>query len=96
MVRLAIQKESGKLCAVKVINKERTCGKDPKKMEQLVREIEILRKIRHENCVGYHGLIEGEKYIYIILEYVEGGELFMKLMEDGAVSTHCISVFDLG
>jgi 5'-AMP-activated protein kinase catalytic alpha subunit len=80
-----MQKDTGKLYAIKIINKDKTCGKDRKKMEQLVREIEILRKITHENCVGYHGLIEGEKYIYIILEYVEGGELFTKLMEDGAV-----------
>lgn len=71
--------------AVKIINKDKTCGRDKKKLEQLVREIDILRKIRHENCVGYHGLIEGDKYIYIILEFVEGGELFKRVLEEGAV-----------
>ena len=40
------------------------------------REIEIMYKIRHPNCVRLFGNFEDENYCYFIMEYVPGGNLF--------------------
>ena len=40
------------------------------------REIEIMYKIRHPNCVRLFGNFEDNNYCYFIMEYVPGGNLF--------------------
>ncbi|RYG44979.1 hypothetical protein EON67_11145, partial [archaeon] len=40
-----------------------------------LQEVEVLRKLRHPNIIGYHGsFIEGI-YLCIVLEYADGGDL---------------------
>ena len=40
------------------------------------REIEIMYKIRHPNCVRLFGNFEDENFCYFIMEYVPGGNLY--------------------
>eukprot|EP01126_Amoeba_proteus_P010979 TRINITY_DN14352_c0_g1_i1.p1 TRINITY_DN14352_c0_g1~~TRINITY_DN14352_c0_g1_i1.p1 ORF type:complete len:267 (-),score=53.65 TRINITY_DN14352_c0_g1_i1:54-854(-) len=81
-----MNKQSQKLFAIKIIDKEKTYGKDKKMLTQLNREIDILRKIKHPNCVNFYGMTNGQKYLYIYLEYAEGGELFKKISEKGRLT----------
>ena len=59
--------------AVKIINKK----KSPKDIltKFLPREIETLKAIEHENVVQLYEVIETEDAIYLMMEYVEGGDL---------------------
>ena len=59
--------------AVKIINKK----KSPKDIltKFLPREIETLKAIEHENVVQLYEVIEAEDAIYLMMEYVEGGDL---------------------
>jgi serine/threonine-protein kinase Chk2 len=78
VVHLGINKSTGEACAIKFLNK-RKFWSDPKIKDQVVREVEILRQIKHPNVVQYKDLYEGDTYVYLVLEYAEGGELFHKI-----------------
>jgi len=78
VVHLGINKETGEACAIKFLNK-RKFWNDPKVKDQVVREVDILRLIKHPNCVQYKGLFEGDVYVYLVLEFAEGGELFHRI-----------------
>ncbi|GJN31406.1 hypothetical protein PR202_gb19801 [Eleusine coracana subsp. coracana] len=73
--------------AIKVIDKEKIlkCGL----MDQINREISVMKLVRHPNIVQMHEVMATKTKIYFVLEYVKGGELFNKvqrgrLKEDAA------------
>lgn len=45
-------------------------------MQRVSREIEILKMIRHPNIIQLFEIIETPKQLFLIMEYVSGGELF--------------------
>lgn len=59
--------------AVKVIEKEKVVTEDDD--TRVRREISIMRKVKHPNIVQLYEVIETEKYHFMVMEYVEGGEL---------------------
>ena len=60
--------------AIKVIDKRNKTNIDGRPYFR--REIEIMYKIRHPNCVRLFGNFEDENYCYFIMEYVPGGNLY--------------------
>lgn len=58
--------------AIKVINKK----KIEDDIDQILDEISILKELDHPNIIKYHETYENEKYMYIVMEYCSGGELF--------------------
>jgi serine/threonine protein kinase len=44
--------------------------------EQIKSEIDILKIAKHPNIIKLYDVFENEKYIYIIMEYCPGGDLF--------------------
>ena len=83
VVKKATSVKDGRLCAVKVINKAKLLG-DPKSQEQVTREIEILKTVRHPNVIGYVDCVDTQHKMYIVLEYADGGELFEHIVKQGA------------
>src|SRR3569833_1229703 len=45
-------------------------------MAKIMREVHILKKLRHPNIVQLHKMEESERHFGIVLEYASGGELF--------------------
>ena len=45
-------------------------------VERVSREIHILKLIRHPNIIQLYEIIETPKYLFLIMEFVENGELF--------------------
>ena len=43
---------------------------------QLEREIHIMKNIQHPNIVEFYDYFIDPKFIYLILEYLSGGELY--------------------
>ena len=60
--------------AVKVIDKRNKTNIEGKPYFR--REIEIMSKIRHPNCVRLFGNFEDESFCYFIMEYIPGGNLY--------------------
>ena len=42
-------------------------------------EIDILRKLKHPFIIGLHEVYESNKYIHLVLSYLDGGELFERI-----------------
>uniref|UniRef100_A0A8C1PJX0 Checkpoint kinase 2 n=1 Tax=Cyprinus carpio TaxID=7962 RepID=A0A8C1PJX0_CYPCA len=77
-VKLAIEKKTCKKVALKTINKHDfpSIGTATRNAE---REIEILKKIDHPCLIKTEDFYQTEDSYYIVLEYVEGGELFGRI-----------------
>lgn len=71
-----IHKESGKEVAIKVYWKEKM---DKADLERIYKEIEIMRECLHPNIVRLFDVYESKKKIYLIIEYMKGGDLFTYL-----------------
>ncbi|CEP15757.1 hypothetical protein [Parasitella parasitica] len=65
----------GKLVAIKTIQKGKLLD-DPRVRSSIEREVGILNYIDHPNIVHLEATLETEQMMCIVLEYVEGGELF--------------------
>ena len=50
------------------------------KLEPIYEEIQILNRLDHPNIVKYYETYEDKNgYIYLIMEYINGTELFTKI-----------------
>ncbi|KAJ1484065.1 kinase-like domain-containing protein [Baffinella frigidus] len=91
VVKAATCKKTGQQVAVKVIDKSRCKIEDQAKLH---REIDILKKIRHPNCIQLLEVFETAKYIEIVTEKVTGGELFDRIVvKDHFNETEAAKVF---
>ncbi|MCD7468693.1 CBL-interacting serine/threonine-protein kinase 16 [Datura stramonium] len=68
---------TGENVAIKVIKKE--IVKSQEMMEQIKREISVMRLVRHPNIVELKEVMATKTKIFIVMEYVKGGELFAKV-----------------
>ena len=46
-------------------------------------EIDILRVMNHEYVIRLYEVYESEKYIHLVFDFLEGGELFEKIKSKG-------------
>lgn len=63
--------------AIKVIDKEKVLKVGL--IDQIKREISVMRLVRHPNVVQLYEVMATKSKIYFVLEYVKGGELFHKV-----------------
>lgn len=63
--------------AIKVINKAKV--KDS--IEMIKEEVRILTTLDHPNIVKYYETYYDVKYMYLVMEYCPGGELFDKITQ---------------
>lgn len=68
---------TGESVAIKVINKDQV--KKEGMMEQIKREISVMRLVRHPNIVELKEVLATKTKIFFVMEYVRGGELFAKV-----------------
>ncbi|CAA2963922.1 CBL-interacting serine threonine- kinase 25-like [Olea europaea subsp. europaea] len=69
--------QSSESVAIKVINKDQV--KKEGMMEQIEREISVMRLVRHPNVVEIKEVMATKQKIFFVMEYVKGGELFAKV-----------------
>lgn len=76
LVKKANHKKSDKEVAVKIVKKKELSLKD---LELLKREIEVLKVCQHPNIIRFYDVFENSDYIYIVMEYLKGGDFFTYL-----------------
>ncbi|GMH14033.1 hypothetical protein Nepgr_015874 [Nepenthes gracilis] len=83
-VKFAQNTETGESVAMKVIDRN-TIIKH-KMVDQIKREISIMKIVRHPYVVRLYEVLASRTKIYIILEFITGGELFDKIINNGRLS----------
>lgn len=78
-VRKARRRKTNETVAVKIIDKT---GLSQRELKGLSKEVKILASLRHKNVVRFYESFEEEDVMYVVMEYVSGGELFQKIVSD--------------
>ncbi|KAK9129616.1 hypothetical protein Sjap_010103 [Stephania japonica] len=89
-VYVAMNSETGALCAMKEVN---LIPDDPKSAEcikQLEQEIKVLSQLKHPNIVQYYGSEIIENHFYIYLEYVHPGSINKYVREHCGAMTESV------
>jgi len=81
VVHEGIDKDKGFRWAIKFIDKSVV-----EDLEVLKREIDIMKKLQHDNVLALREVFESDTQIQLITELVTGGELFEKIVEVGSYS----------
>lgn len=69
--------QTGQSVAIKVIDKEKVMRIG--NTAQIIREISIMRLVRHPNIIFLYEVLASKTKIYFVMEYAKGGELFNKV-----------------
>ncbi|KAG2684729.1 hypothetical protein I3843_10G086200 [Carya illinoinensis] len=80
-VKFARNVETGENVAIKILDKEKVLKH--KMIGQIKREISTMKLIRHPNVIRMYEAMASKTKIYIVLEFVTGGELFDKIASKG-------------
>ncbi|XP_057496392.1 CBL-interacting serine/threonine-protein kinase 9 [Actinidia eriantha] len=80
-VKFAKNVDTGDFVAIKIIDRDRVLHH--RMVEQIKREISTMKLIKHPNVLKLFEVMASKTKIYIVLEYVDGGELFDKIAKQG-------------
>ncbi|ODV84781.1 hypothetical protein CANARDRAFT_8355 [[Candida] arabinofermentans NRRL YB-2248] len=70
--------ETNQFVAIKLIKKYEL---DQAQQASVLKEVNIMRQLKHPNIVEFLNFIETEEYYYIVQEVVEGGEIFNEVVK---------------
>ena len=73
-MRLGIHQITHEKVAIKILEKDKI--KEQADVTRVMREIQILKIVRHPNIVQLYEIIETSRQLFLIMEYAPGGELF--------------------
>jgi serine/threonine protein kinase len=76
-VRIAKNKKTKQYVALKIMKKMEIIKS--KQTDHIMNEIKILAMINHPFIISFDGFTQDDKYLYLSLELVNGGELFTYL-----------------
>lgn len=76
-VHYARNLKTGMSVAVKMVDKEKILKVGL--MDQIKREVSIMKLVRHPNVVELYEVMASKTKIYFVMEYAKGGELFNKI-----------------
>ncbi|XP_062871320.1 calcium/calmodulin-dependent protein kinase IGb [Trichomycterus rosablanca] len=79
-VYMVKERKTGNLFAMKCVKKK------SKRDVILENEIEVLRRIKHDNVVGLEDFYESQTQYYLVMQLVSGGELFDRILNRGVYS----------
>lgn len=79
VVKHATRRDNGQSYAIKIINKALCAGKE----EMIDMELDVLRKVSHPHIIGMTEYFDTADKLYVVLDYVEGGELFDRIVDEG-------------
>ena len=90
-VKLATHIPTNEKVAIKIL--EKTKIQTIKDFERIQKEIKYLKLFNHPNIIKIYEIVEDIGNIYIIMEYVSGGELFNYIVKNKKLDEHEASFF---
>lgn len=85
------KKDDGEIYAMKVLRKDAIIAR--KQVTHTRAEKSILQKIRHPFIVNLNYAFQTEDKLYMVLDYVNGGELFFHLKKEGKFSEDRVRLY---
>ncbi|KAG8372175.1 hypothetical protein BUALT_Bualt12G0039100 [Buddleja alternifolia] len=82
-VKLAVHTLTGVKVAIKILDRHSI---DNFEAEKVRREINIMRQLSHPHIVRLFEVIETPSNVYVVMEYMNSGELFYYLTENGKLN----------
>jgi len=83
IVREGTDRTTGEKIAIKFIEKKFV---DQEELKLLGREIDIMKKVNHRNVLRLIEIYETDQHLSLVMELVNGGELFYKIVDKGSYS----------
>jgi 5'-AMP-activated protein kinase catalytic alpha subunit len=65
--------------AIKILDKKKI--KDKSDFERVCRELKISQTINHPHLVKLYDMLETEQYIFLVMEFLSGGELYDHIVQ---------------
>ena len=62
-------------------------------MSNIIQELSILKKVNHINIIKLYELIETNNKIYIVTEYIDGGELYQNIIKQGKLDQNKAKIY---
>ena len=78
------KKQTIKYVAIKSVEKDQR--------EKITREVRILSRIKHPNCLHFFNWYETRNHIWLVLEYCTGGDLLRVLKDDRHLPSSALKV----
>jgi len=83
IVKEGVDRATGEKVAIKFIEKKYV---DQEELKLLGREIDIMKKVQHRNVLRLIEIYETDNLLSLVMELVNGGELFYKIVDKGSYS----------
>lgn len=61
-------------------------------VEQVKREIAIMKDLHHPNIVDLKEVMASKDKIYMVMEFMPGGELFDKIVAEGPLEVSLLAI----
>ena len=90
-VKLAMDKVTSEVVVVKIISKALVLKR--RQLTHVREEKKQLERLRHPFLVGYRAGFQDQFFLYFVLEYVQGGELYTELAKTGFIDPHDAKVY---
>ena len=81
IVKACEERSTGKKFAMKVIDKSKTKGL--KESAMVENEVRVMRMLDHPNVIKLYDVFDTPAQLYLVLELVEGGDLFDRIVSKG-------------
>ena len=76
------------MVAVKILDKEQIQHQNMG--QQIKKEISIMKQLKHPNVVQMKEVLASRSKIFIVIEYISGGELFEEIVKKGYDFSSCV------
>ena len=88
-------KFDGNKYAVKVFSKDEI-AKEKNAAKSLLNEIAMMQLFKHKNLIELHEVYESENSIYLLLELLEGGQLYSQLGKGSRIQPQDVKIIMKG
>lgn len=78
-MHLALHLPTSEKVAIKIIDKAKM---RPKDVQRVQHEIQVLKHIRHRHVITLYEIIETEKSLLLVTEFLPNGELFRHIIKE--------------
>ncbi|XP_046630920.1 serine/threonine-protein kinase SIK3-like isoform X3 [Daphnia pulicaria] len=83
VVKLAVHRITKSKVAIKIVDKTKL---DEDNLNKTKREVEVMKKLKHPNIIKLYQVIDTDDTLFLVTEYVPGGEIFDYLVANGRMT----------